>query len=142
MPRPCHSSAMPCRVNSHIPCRAPAILRQCRVLRESPRGSRKYPNCLSYRFTGWYAFDNNLHGTPRSSRKKPKADRSSTCRLWADYSMPILRCDVVLRSCMVVAWHGRGIAFGNQTRLCSVNQTGKTQSEPLGTRHGRDMGTA
>jgi len=32
-------------VNSHMPCRAPAMLRQCRVLRESPRGSRKYPNC-------------------------------------------------------------------------------------------------
>jgi hypothetical protein len=36
----------PCRVNSHMPCRAPAILRQCRVLRESPRGRRKYPNCI------------------------------------------------------------------------------------------------
>jgi hypothetical protein len=45
MPFPCRSPAMPCRVNSHIPCRAPAILRQCCVLRESPRGSRKYPNC-------------------------------------------------------------------------------------------------
>jgi len=31
--------SMPC------PCRDPALLRQCRVLRESPRGSRKYPNC-------------------------------------------------------------------------------------------------
>jgi hypothetical protein len=40
----CRSPAMPC-VNSHMPCRAPALLRQCRVLRESPRGSRKYPNC-------------------------------------------------------------------------------------------------
>jgi hypothetical protein len=42
---PCHAHAMPCRVNSHMPCRASAILRQCRVLRESPRRSRKYPNC-------------------------------------------------------------------------------------------------
>jgi hypothetical protein len=41
----CHAASMPCRVNSHMPCRAPAILRQCRVLRESSRGSRKYPNC-------------------------------------------------------------------------------------------------
>jgi hypothetical protein len=41
----CHAAPMPCRFNSHIPCRAPAILRQCRVLPESPRGSRKYPNC-------------------------------------------------------------------------------------------------
>jgi hypothetical protein len=36
---PCHA------VNSHMPCPAPAMLRQCRVLREIPRGSRKYPNC-------------------------------------------------------------------------------------------------
>jgi hypothetical protein len=27
------------KANSHMPCRASAILRQCRVLRESPRGS-------------------------------------------------------------------------------------------------------
>jgi hypothetical protein len=43
-----HAAPMlfPCRaVNSHMPCRAPAMLRQCRPLRESPRGSRKYPNC-------------------------------------------------------------------------------------------------
>jgi hypothetical protein len=40
-----HAVPMPCRVNAHMPCRAPAILRQCRVLRESPRRSRKYPNC-------------------------------------------------------------------------------------------------
>jgi len=41
---PCPCCPMPC-VNSHMPCRSPALLRQCRVLRESPRGSRKYPNC-------------------------------------------------------------------------------------------------
>ena len=41
-----HAVPLPCRaVNSHMPCRAPALLRQCRVLRETPRGSRKYPNC-------------------------------------------------------------------------------------------------
>jgi hypothetical protein len=32
---------------THMPCHAPALLRQCRVLRESPHGSRKYPNCQS-----------------------------------------------------------------------------------------------
>jgi len=31
--------SMPC------PCRSPALLQQCCLLRESPRGSRKYPNC-------------------------------------------------------------------------------------------------
>ena len=41
-----HSMPFPCRaVNSHMPCRAPAMLRQRRVLREYPHGSRKYPNC-------------------------------------------------------------------------------------------------
>jgi uncharacterized metal-binding protein len=33
------------KTNSHMPCRAPVILRQCLVLRENPRGSRKYPKC-------------------------------------------------------------------------------------------------
>ena len=41
---PCRSPAMPC-VNPHMPRRAPAVLRQCPVLRECPHGSRKYPNC-------------------------------------------------------------------------------------------------
>jgi len=108
------------KVDSHIACRAhaapmplschavplihtghaaplPARLRQCRVLRESPHGSRKYPNCYSNSLTDrlfcsvllplftvvgmdrceevWYASDNNLRGTPRGSRKKPNADR-------------------------------------------------------------------
>jgi hypothetical protein len=92
---PHRSPAIPC-VKSHMPCRAPALLRQCRVLRESPHGSRKYPNCLSNSLTDrlfcsvllplftvagmdrcedWYASDNNLRETPRGSRKKPNADR-------------------------------------------------------------------
>jgi hypothetical protein len=33
------------KANSHMPGRTPAVLRQCRVLRESPCGSWKYPNC-------------------------------------------------------------------------------------------------
>jgi hypothetical protein len=32
-------------VNLHMPCRAPALLRQCHVLRVIPRGRRKYRNC-------------------------------------------------------------------------------------------------
>jgi hypothetical protein len=92
MPFPCRSLAMPC-VNSQEPCRAPALLRQWRVLRESPGGSRKYPNGESSGLTDcpfctvllplftvigmdrcvkeWYASDNKLRGTPRGSRKKP-----------------------------------------------------------------------
>ena len=34
-----------------MPCCAHAMFRQCRVLRESPRGSRKNPNCLSNSLT-------------------------------------------------------------------------------------------
>jgi hypothetical protein len=41
-----HAVPLPCcAVNSYVPRRAPATLRQCRIVRESPRGSRKYPNC-------------------------------------------------------------------------------------------------
>jgi hypothetical protein len=41
-----HAVPLPCRtVNSHMPCRTPALLRQRHVLRESPHGSWKYPNC-------------------------------------------------------------------------------------------------
>jgi hypothetical protein len=146
MPRPCRSPVMPCRVNSHMPCRDPAILRQCRVIRESPRDSRKYPNCQSYSLMDWSASDNNLRGTPRGSRKKSNAGRSPTCRQWtADansymschaHAAPVPRCAVAFRSrfqnSLVVAWHGRGMACVNQTRPHCVNQMGKTQSKPLG----------
>jgi hypothetical protein len=88
------------------------------------------------------------------SRKKPKAGRSITCRLWtadANSQMPLNahaapkpRCAVALRSRfqndMVVAWHGRGMACVNRTRPHCVNQMGKTQSKPLSAGHGR--GTA
>jgi hypothetical protein len=152
MPFTCH--AMPCPFNSHMPCRAPVILRRCHVLRESLRGSRKYPNCWSYSLTGWYASNNNLRGTPRGSRKNPNAGRSLTCLLWtADanshmpchaHAAPIPHCGVELRSRFqndtVVAWHGRGMASVNQTRPHCVNQTGKTRSKPLAVPHCR--GTA
>jgi hypothetical protein len=132
------------KANSHMTCCAPAILRQCRVLRESPRGSQKYPNCWSYSFTDWYT-SYNLRGTPRGSRKKTKAGRLSTCRLWtADanshipcHAMPMLRRAVALKSHfkngmswhgrarhgrgvawarrgMGAAWHGRGVAWARR----------------------------
>jgi len=44
----CRAHAVPLQChafNSHMPRRSPALLRQCRVLRESPCGSRKYLNC-------------------------------------------------------------------------------------------------
>jgi hypothetical protein len=79
---PYRSRNMSCRVNLHMPSRAPAILRKCCALREIPRGSRKYPNCQSYSLTDWYASDRKLRGTPRGSQKKPNAGRSPTCGLW------------------------------------------------------------
>jgi hypothetical protein len=108
VPFPYLFPAMPCCVNSHIPCRA---------LRESPRGSRKYPNCLSYSLTDWYASYNNLRGTPRGSRKKPKAGRSPTYRLWTADANLHMPCHAHAALC-------RGL------------------EKSLLERHGRDMGTA
>jgi hypothetical protein len=60
------------------------------------------------------------------------------------YTAPMPRFAVALiirfQNGMVVAWHGRGMACVNQTRLHCVYQMGKTQSKPLAARHGR--GTA
>jgi hypothetical protein len=115
---PCRSPATPCRVNSHMSYRAPAILRQCCVLRESPRANRKYPNCKSYSLTECYASDNNLRGTPRGSRKKPNAGRSSTCRLWTANANTHMLCSWravpwpwVVASRTTWSWHGTGAAW-------------------------------
>jgi hypothetical protein len=134
-----------------MPCRAPAILRQCRVLRESPRGSRKYPNCYSYSLTDWYASD-NLRETPRGSRKKTKAGRSPHAAsgrpmlIHTCHAAPMPSCAVALRRLsqngIVVAWHRRGMTCVNQTRPHCVNHMGKTQSKPLAAWHGHDMRTA
>jgi hypothetical protein len=96
----CHATPIP----------RPPILRQCRVLR----------------------------GTPRGSRKKPNAGKSPACRLWtagANSHMPchLPRCDVTLKSRfqtgMVVAW--LGMACVNQIQPRCVIQMGKTQFKPL-----------
>ena len=58
---------MPYRANSHRPCCAPAVLRQCRVLRKSPRVAGKNRNVN--------------RETSRGSSNKPKLGRSPTgCR--------------------------------------------------------------
>jgi hypothetical protein len=149
MQRPCRSPVMPCRVNSHIPCRAPAILRQCRVVREIPRGSRKYPNCCSYSLTDWYASD-NLRGTPRVSRKKPNAGRSPTCRPWTADTNSHMQCHAHAALCrglekslserrgrrMARARHG--MCESKTAALCKSN--GNDTVSALAARHGR--GTA
>jgi hypothetical protein len=111
----CHAAPMPspCRVNSHMPCRARAILRQCRVLRESSRGSRK----------------------------KPNADRSPTCRLWtvdANSHFPAMPCLCNAHAALCLGLeksllerHGRGISWArygicrsNTVSLCKSNEKG------------------
>jgi hypothetical protein len=115
-PLPCHAAPMP---SPTLPCHDPANLGQCRVLRESPRGSQKYPNCWFYSSKEWYTSDNNLHGTPRGSQKKLNAGRTPTCHLWKAnanshmpcHAMPLHMpcCATALRTrfqnSMVVAWH-------------------------------------
>ena len=136
MPR--HDVPLPCRaVNSHMPCRAPALLRQCRVLREIPRGGRKYPNCQSSSVTDClfcsvvlpfftavgmdrceedsYASGNNLRGTPRGSRKKPKAVRQPTGRL-----LTAVLCRGLENNSMVRAWHGK--CESDTAALCKSNR--------------------
>jgi hypothetical protein len=98
-------------VNSHMPRRAPAMLLLRRVLRGSPRGSLKYPNCYSNSSTDhlfcsvllplftvvgmdhyedWYASDNNLRGTPRGSQKYPNCySNSSTDQLFCSVLLPL-----------------------------------------------------
>jgi hypothetical protein len=54
----------------------------------------------------WCASDNNLRGTPRGSRKKPKAGRYPTGSL----STAVL-CRGLEKNSMVRAWHGRGMGM-------------------------------
>jgi hypothetical protein len=51
-------------------------------------------------------------------------------------------CRGLEKNGMVRAWHGRGMASVNQTRPHCVNQMGKTHSEPLEARHGRETAWA
>jgi hypothetical protein len=90
---PCLSHAVP------LPCRAPVIFRQCRALRESLCGRRKYATCWSYSLTDWCASDNKLCGTPRGNRKKPNAGRSPTCRLWTTDANSHMPCHAHVTLC-------------------------------------------
>jgi hypothetical protein len=119
MPCSAHTVPLPCRAALiHMPCRAPSILRLCCVLRERPRGSRKYPNCLSYKLTYWYAYDKNLCGTPRDRQKKSNVGRSPTCRIWTADANSHMSCHAhaaLCRDLKVVfrtawSWHGTGAA--------------------------------
>jgi hypothetical protein len=126
--RPCHSPATPCHdalihTCHTMPRHAPAILRQCHVLRESPHGSRKYPN--------WYASDNNLHGTLNGSRKKPNMGRSPARRLWMANANSHVPCRAMphyglekslpeQHGCCT-AWMQHGMCESNMAALCESN---------------------
>jgi hypothetical protein len=141
------SMSFPCHAMLIHTCHAMPLSfsEQCHVLRESPHGSQKYPNCQSYSLTDWYASDNRC-GTLYGSWKKPNAGRSPTCHLWtadANSHMPCPCCavpwpwEVVFRRAW--SWHGMGTAGVKQTWPHCVNQMGKTQSKLLAARHGRGM---
>ena len=87
----------------------------------------------------WHASYNNLRGTPRGSRKKPKAGRQPTGPLSTD-----MLCRGLEKNGMVGAWHGYGMGIAWQvwipTRPHCVNQMWKTHSKPFAAGHGR--GTA
>ena len=107
MPRPCHFLCH--AVNSHMPCHTPALLRQCRVLCESPCGSQKYLNYYSNSLTDHlfcsvllplftvvamdrceedcYASDNSLRGTPHGSRKK--TNMALRRMAWSEHGMGV-----------------------------------------------------
>jgi hypothetical protein len=85
----------------------------------------------------WYASDSNVRGTPRGSRKKPKAGRKTKGRL----STAVFYLGLE-KSGLVRAWHGHGMATVNQTRWHFENQKGKTHSKTLTARHGRETAWA
>jgi hypothetical protein len=64
----------------------------------------------------WYASDNNLRGTPRGSRKKPKAGRSPTGRL----STPVL-CRGLEKNGMGAALARHGKCESDTAALCKSN---------------------
>jgi hypothetical protein len=83
-------------------------------------------------------------GRNRTQEGRPYAVSGRPMLTHTCHAIPMPRCAVALisrfRNGMAVVWHGRGIACVNLKRPHSVNQIGKTQSEPLAARHGR--GTA
>jgi hypothetical protein len=66
-----------------VPCRAPAVHRRCRVLRESPRGSRKKPKLVRPPTCRRETADVNSHIPWRavSWPEKSLAERHGVCKL-------------------------------------------------------------
>ena len=91
------------KANSHIPCRAPAVRRQRRVLRESPHVTGKIRTAN--------------RETPLGSRKKPNLGRSSM--IIHTHTMPCL-CRAVPWPWEVASRHGRSTAW-TQRGMCETN---------------------
>ena len=114
------------KADSHIPYRAPAVLRQCHVLRESPRVASKIRTAN--------------REILRGSRKKPtEVDRPQTVQRHT-IPCPLPCCAVALtsrlQSGIIEARQGHGPPCANQTRSHCVIQTGKTRFQSIATRHG------
>jgi hypothetical protein len=128
MSRPCrdHAAPMPCRVALIHKCHAAPLpfsdsavsFVKFRLVAVNIRTAS--PTVL----TDWNASDKSLRRTPRGSRKKPKADRSPTCRLWTTDDNSYKPCHAMPRSCRAHAELCRGL------------------KKSLSERHGRSMGTA
>jgi hypothetical protein len=171
----CQGVLLPCRAPAvplfAVPCRSPAVSLPfpavpllCRAALIHTRHTAPQPfsdsavSVVKVRVVAGntqplVCFCNNFHGTPRGSRKKPKAGRSPICRIRTDdsnshmpchtHATPMPRCDVtfrdLFRNYMVLAWQGNRIKCVNQTRSHCVNEMGETQSKPLAEKHGNGM---
>ena len=146
MPRPCRSPAMPC-INSHMTCRAPALLRQCRVLRGCPHGNRKYPtaspqcNSSSFFFCSvllplfprpwqtvfgftlaswiwnWYASDHNFVELRVVAGRTRMRASSPHPRSWRPCCAVALR----RRAWSGMAWARRGKCESDTAAMCQSN---------------------
>jgi hypothetical protein len=147
------SRMIPLKANSHMSCRAHA------VLLPRPAGSIHTRHAAPVSFSDSVVSfvkdrvvaKNNRTASPTLKRigmllittfVEPRVvagkSRKQACRPHAISGGPMLihpchampRCAVALRSsfqnCKVMAWHGRGMACVNQTRQPCVNQIGKT----------------
>jgi hypothetical protein len=138
------------KANSHIPCRSPAALIHTCLAAPLPFSDsavsfvkvRMVDGNIRTASPATTLDSNNLRGTPHSSRKKPNAVRSPTCRLWTADANSHIPCHSHAALCRGLqkslserhgrgmAWerHRRGMACVNQTRPHCVNQLGKKQS--------------
>jgi hypothetical protein len=132
---PCHAAPLPFS-DSTLP------FVQVRVVAGNIQTASPTVKRIGMRLITTFAELRVVAGRSRTRAGHPHAVSGRPMLMHTRHAMP--RCSVALRSRfqngIVVAWHGRGMAFMNQTRPHCVNQMVKRQSKPLSARHGR--GTA